>query len=150
MTFEEKINEEIKKATLSADKLRMETLRSIKAAIIEFNKSGIDRELNQDDEMKILNNQAKRRKDAIEMYEKAGRTELADKEKAELTIIQEFLPAQMSDDDIKKVIENLINKTGASGMKDFGKTMGMAMKELKGKADGSKVQQFVKEILSAE
>ena len=150
MTFEEKINEEIKRATLSSDKLRMETLRSIKATIIEFNKSGIDRELNHDDELKILNNQAKRRKDAIEMYVKAGRTELADKEKAELTIIQEFLPAQMSDDDIRKIIRDVIKKTGTSGMKDFGKAMGMAMKELKGKADGSKVQQFVKEILSAE
>ena len=150
MNFEEKINEEIKKATLAGEKLRTETLRSIKAAIIEFNKSGAGRELNNDDELKILNNQAKKRKDAIEMYEKAGRTELAEKEKGELAIIQEFLPAQMSDDEVKIIIKNIIEKLNASSMKDFGKVMGATMKELKGKTDGGKVQQFVKDLLNAE
>lgn len=150
MNFEESINEEIKKATLDKEQIRLITLRSIKAAIIEFNKSGIKRDLNKDDELKILNNQAKKRKDAIEMYDKANRSELADKEKAELVIIKEFLPAQLSDNDIIQSIKKVINDVGASGIKDFGKVMGASMKELKGKADGDKVQQFVKELLNAE
>ena len=133
MALEAKINEELKQATLAGAQLRMETLRSIRAAIIEFNKSGVDREMNEDDELKILKNQAKRRKDAIEMYEKGGRQDLADKEKAELVIIQEFLPAQMSEDEVKAVCISIIKELGITEMKDFGRAMGTAMKELKEK-----------------
>ncbi|MFC2132118.1 GatB/YqeY domain-containing protein, partial [Bacteroidota bacterium] len=150
MALESKISEELKKATLAGDKLRMETLRSIRAAIIEFNKSGIDRDMNEEDELKILKNQAKRRKDAIEMYDKGGRQDLADKEKAELIVIQEFLPAQMSEDEVKAVCTSIIKELGITEMKDFGKAMGTAMKELKGKADGALVQSTIKSLLGAE
>ena len=90
MNLEKTITEELKKAIKLGSKLRMETLRSLRATIIEFNKSGIGREMNDDDELKILQSAAKQRRDAIELYEKAGRTELSDKEKAELVIITEL------------------------------------------------------------
>lgn len=144
MNLETTINDELKNAIKQSDKLRMETLRSLRATIIEFNKSGIGREMNDDDELKILQSAAKKRRDAIELYEKAGRTELSDKEKAELVIITEFLPKQLSEEDVKTIITKVISETGATGFKDMGKVMGATMKELKGKADGNLVQTLVK------
>ena len=148
MNLEEKINEELKNSIKSGDKIRMETLRSIRAAIIEFNKSGAGREMNEEDGLKILNSNAKKRKDAIALYEQGERTDLADKEKQELVIIEEFLPKQLSDDEVKGIIKKIKEEVGAVDIKDLGKMMGQVMKELKGKADGGKVQQFVREILT--
>ena len=130
MNLEQKINEELKSAMKSGDKLRLETLRSVRASIIEFAKSGLERAMTEEDEIKILNSLAKKRKDAIEMYANAGRTELKDKEAAELAIIQEFLPAQISDDKIRDIIREVIAQSGAAGMKDMGKVMGPSMKKL--------------------
>ncbi|MBI5326670.1 MAG: GatB/YqeY domain-containing protein [Ignavibacteriae bacterium] len=148
MNLEAKINEELKYSIKSGDKIRMETLRSIRASIIEFNKSGAGRDMNPDDEFKILNSSAKKRKDAIVLYEQGNRNDLADKEKQELAIIEEFLPKQLPDDEVKGIIKKIIDETGASDIKDLGKAMGPVMKELKGKADGTKIQQFVREILT--
>lgn len=149
MTLEIKINEEIKSAMKSGDKLRLDTVRSIRASIIEFSKSGVGREMNSDDEIKLLNSLAKKRKDAIAMYEQAGRTEMQAQETAELAIIQEFLPKQLSDAEIIDIIKSIIDKVGASSEKDFGKVMGPAMKALSGQADGNKVQSVVKSLLGA-
>lgn len=146
MNLEEKINGELKAAMKAGDKIRLNTLRSLRAAIIEFAKSGKG-EMQEADEQKILNMQAKRRRDAIDLYEKGGRQELADKEAAELEVIQEFLPKQLSEEEIIVVIKSIISQTGAESMKDMGKVMGMAMKELSGKADGNKVQQLVRNLL---
>ncbi len=148
MNLEAKINEELKAAIKKGDKLRMETLRSIRAAIIEFNKSGVGREMNEDDEIKILQHNVKKRKDAIELYDKAERYELAHKERTELEIINEFLPKQLTHEEIKQVISDVTSNLGASDMKDFGRVMGEAMKQLKGRAEGSMVQEIVKNILS--
>ena len=148
MGLEAKINEDLKNSIKSGDKVRMETLRSIRASIIEFNKSGAGREMNNDDEIKILNSAAKKRKDAIALYEQGNRIDLADKEKQELVIIEEYLPKQLSDDEVKTIIKKIQNEVAATDIKDLGKLMGPVMKELKGKADGAKVQQFVREILS--
>jgi len=147
MNLEKTITEELKNAIKLGSKLRMETLRSLRATIIEFNKSGIGREMNDDDELKILQSAAKQRRDAIELYEKAGRTELSDKEKAELVIITEFLPKQLAEEDVRAIIAKVIADSGATGLKDLGKVMGASMKELKGKADGSLVQSLVKSSL---
>ena len=147
MNLEQTINEQLKEAIKSGDKLRLETIRSIRASIIEFNKSGLNREMNADDELKILQTAAKRRKDAIELYIKGNRNDLADKEKLELGIITEFLPAQMSEEDIITVVDQLIRQSDAKGIQDLGKIMGPAMKELKGKADGALVQKIVKSRL---
>ena len=149
MNLEQKVNEEMKIAMKSGNKTRLETLRSLRAGIIEFAKSGLDREMNQDDEIKLLNNQAKRRRDAIEMYNSAGRIDLKEKEEFELSVIQEFLPKQLTDEELSVIIKSVIEKAGATSMKDLGKVMGASMKELSGKADGNKVQQLVKDILGA-
>jgi len=148
MNLEEKISEGIKEATKSGDRTRLETLRSLRAAIIEFNKSGIGRSLNEDDEVKLLNSAAKRRKDAIELYEKGGRQDLADKEKTELKIIQEFLPAQLTEDEIRNAIKEIIANMNA-GPGDTGKVIGAAMKAFAGKAPGATVQLIAKELLGA-
>lgn len=148
MTFEQRITEEMKAAMKAGDKVRLDTIRSIRAAILEFQKSGIDREMNDDDAQKILINQAKKRKDAAEIYSGANRQDLADKELAELKVIEEFLPKQLTEDEIREFIKAFIAKVGAEGMKDMGKVMGPAMKELSGKADGNSVQKIVRELLA--
>ena len=143
MKLEEKINEQLKAAIKSGDKTKMETLRSLRASIIEFNKSGVGRKMNPEDEIKLLKTAVKRRKDAIEMYKKGGRQELADKENAELEIISEFLPEQASEDEIKTLVQKTIQNVNAEGMKDMGSVMGPVMNALKGKADGNLVRQIV-------
>lgn len=149
MSLTETINQQLKAAMLASDKIRLETLRSIRALILEFEKSGVDRAMTSEDEIKILTSAAKKRKDAIEAYDAAGRTEAADKERLELTIIQEFLPAQMSDDAIRAELQSVIAAIGATSPSDVGKVMGAAMKTLKGKADGTVIQRIAKELLGA-
>ncbi|MGB9702060.1 MAG: GatB/YqeY domain-containing protein [Candidatus Kapaibacteriota bacterium] len=146
MNFEEKINEELKNAMKNQDKVRIDAIRSIRSAIIEFNKSGSGKEMTQDEEIKLLNSLAKKRKESIEMYNKGNRPELAQKEAQELAIIQEFLPKQLNDDEAKEIIQNLIAENNARA-KDFGKMMGLAMKMLSGKYEGAKVQAILKELL---
>jgi uncharacterized protein YqeY len=148
MSLELRINEEIKSAAKAGDKLRLETIRSIRAAILEFLKSGENMELTKEIEDKILLNAAKKRRDAIEMYDKAGRFELSAKEHQELEIINEFLPRQMTEDEVTAEVSRMVAETGATDMKDLGKVMGLAMAQLKGKADGKLVQQIVKNILT--
>jgi uncharacterized protein len=150
MNLEERINEEIKSAAKAGNKLRLETIRSIRAAILEFLKSGENMELTKEIEDKILLNAAKKRRDAIEMYEKAGRFELSAKEHQELEIINEFLPKQMTEEEVTAEVSRMVTETGATDMKDLGKVMGLAMAQLKGKADGKLVQQIVKNILSSK
>ncbi len=148
MNLEAKINEELKQSLKSGNKVRTETLRSLRASIIEFNKSGAGREMNDDDELKILNSNAKKRRDAIDMYKQGGRRELAEKEEHELAIIEEFLPKQLSDEELEAELMPIISDVGATGHSDLGKVMGAAMKSLKGKADGNRVQTMVRKLVS--
>lgn len=148
MNLEQIINEEIKNAMKNQEKDKLDALRSIKKAIIEFNTSGSGKELDENEAIKLLNQQAKMRKESIEMYENAGRTELSQKEKNELEVIMAFLPKQLSEDEIKEVIIKIKNQVGANSPSDMGKLMGPVMKELSGKADGKLIQSLVKEILS--
>ena len=106
------------------------------------------KDLTPDDEIQILLNAAKKRKEAMEAYEKGNRQDLVEKEQQELEIIQQYLPAQMSDEEIAKQIDDIIQSTGASSIRDLGRVMSEAMKALKGKADGKKVQQLVREKLA--
>jgi len=147
MNLEQTITEQMKAAMKSGDKLRLETVRSIRAAILEFNTSGVGRPMNDDDEVKLLQKLAKKRKDAMEIFRANGRNEAADKEQAELAILEEFLPTMLGEAEIKTVVERVIADTGATTQKDFGKVIGAAMKELKGKADGTLVQTVVKSLL---
>ncbi|MDA0673489.1 MAG: GatB/YqeY domain-containing protein [Cyanobacteria bacterium] len=151
MSLKDRITEDIKAAMKAKDKVRLETVRSIKKVILE--KESTVRAKGQDalsdtEELEVLTQLAKQRKDAIEQYTQAGRADLAEGEAAELAIIEEYLPAQLSDAEIEAVIDALIAKTGASAPKDMGKVMGPAMKELKGRADGAKVQALVKAKLA--
>lgn len=147
MTFEQKINEDLKESMKSGDKLRLETLRSLRASIIEFSKSGTGKDMSEEDAQKILLNASKKRKDAIEMYKQAGRQDLLEKEESELAIIAAYLPEQLSESEVVDALRSIIQQVGAEGPKDMGKVMGLAMKELRGKADGTLVQQCLKQLL---
>jgi uncharacterized protein len=151
MSLRERIDAEIKAAMKSKDKVRLETVRSIKKFILEkevsVRPSGQDA-LTEAQEMEILMQIAKQRRDSIEQYSKAGRAELAAQEAAELAIVEEYLPQQMSDEEVSAVIDEVIASVGATSAKDMGKVMGVAMQQLKGKADGKKIQDAVKAKLS--
>jgi len=147
MNLTQHINEDLKAAMKSGNKLRLETLRMLRAQIIEFEKKGLDRPMNEDDEMSILISASKKRKEAIEIFTKAGRMELVAQETKELEIISEYLPKQLSREDAEKIVENLIQQSGAASMKDLGKVMPIAMKELKGKIDSKVISEIVKQKL---
>ena len=150
MTFEQIINEDLKESMKSGDKLRLETLRSLRASIIEFTKSGTGKDMTEEDAQKILLNASKKRKDAIEMFRQAGRQDLLEKEESELAIIAAYLPEQLSESEVVDALKLIIQQVGAEGPKDMGKVMGLAMKELRGKADGTLVQQCLKELLQPQ
>ncbi|MBD1916748.1 MULTISPECIES: GatB/YqeY domain-containing protein [Cyanophyceae] len=151
MSLKDRISDDIKTAMKAKDKVRLETVRSIKKVILEkeslVRPSGQD-ELTADQELEVLTQLAKQRKDSIEQYQNAGRDELAAQEAQELAIIEEYLPQQLSDAEVEAVIDDLIAQTGASSPKDMGKVMGPAMQQLKGRADGGKVQALVKAKLA--
>ncbi|MBK4732561.1 GatB/YqeY domain-containing protein [Oxynema sp. CENA135] len=147
MSLKDRIAQDLKTAMKAKDKLRLETVRSIKKLLLEkevsLRPSGQEN-LTEAQEIELLAQLAKQRRDSIEQYEKAGRTDLAEQEAQELSIIEEYLPRQLSDAEIEGMIDEIIARVGASSPKDMGKVMGVAMKDLKGKADGKKVQELVK------
>ena len=147
MTFTEKINDDLKVAMKSGDSIKLNTIRSIRSKIIELSKRGTGSDITPEDELTILLSEAKKRKEAIEMYEKADRKDLLDQEQRELEIINSYLPKQMSTEEAGNIIKKIINEIGAISAKDFGKVMPLAMKELKGKIDGKVVQELVKKQL---
>jgi uncharacterized protein len=149
MSLTEQINEDLKAAMKFGDSVKLNTIRSIRAQIIEFSKSGSGETITPEVEMSMLLSAAKKRKESIEMYEKGGRQDLADQEKRELEIIGSYLPKQMTKEEAEAVIGKIIAETGAASAKDFGKVMPLAMKELKGKFDGKVVQEIVKRKLGA-
>jgi len=148
MNLKEKINNDLKDAMKSGDKTRLAVVRSIRALILEFEKSGVGRDLTSEDELKMLTTAAKKRKDSIEQFRNAGRTELADQEEAELKILMEYLPKQMSEEEVKSEVTKLALQIGAKTKEDFPKLMPLVMKELKGKADGKIVKSIVENILA--
>ena len=151
MTLINRITENIKTAMKAKDKIRLETFRSIKKVLIEkevsVRPSG-QTELTHEQEMDTLVAISKQRRDSIEQYTKANRPDLAQIEALELAIIEEFLPSQLSDDEIAAAVDAIIARVGATSAMDLGKVMGPAMQQLKGKADGKKVQDAVKSRLS--
>jgi len=147
MGLREKIIEDMKTAMKSGDKVRLETIRSVRALILEFDKSGANRELTPEDEIAMLSTAVKKRKESVEMFTNAGRMELADKESAELKILQEYLPKQFSEDEIIEEIKAIAAQVNASTKADFGKLMPAAMKSLKGKAEGKAVKALVEKFL---
>ncbi len=150
MGLKEQIAEDIKSAMKARDKIRLETVRSIKKAILEkevaLRPKGQD-SLTAEQEIELLAQQAKQRRDSIDQYQKAGREDLAEKEQQELAIIETYLPKQLDDAELEQILAQIIKYVGESSPKDLGKVMGTAMKQLKGKADGKKIQEIVKSKL---
>lgn len=153
MSLKERIDQDIKAAMKSKDKVRLETVRSIKKQILEkevsVRPSGQEA-LTEEQELELLSKLAKQRRESIEQYTNAGREDLAEQETQELAIIEEYLPRQLDDAEVSAAIDRIIAEVGATSAKDMGKVMGPAMQQLKGKAEGKKVQEMVKAKLSGE
>jgi uncharacterized protein len=147
MSLTDRINADIKSAMLAKEKDKLEALRGIKAALLLAQSSG---EAQSDDsEIKLLQKLVKQRKEAADIYKQQNRMDLAEPEIFQAGIIQQYLPAQMGEEEIKNIIKKIVETTGASSIKDMGKVMGMASKELAGKADNRLVSELVKQLLGA-
>lgn len=151
MSLEAKIMEQLKDAMRAKDDVALRTLRAIKAAIlIEKTAEGAKDVLTEADETKIIQKLAKQRKDSLEIFTQQGREDLAKIEQDELTVLQKFLPAQLSEEELRTAVAALIAETGASSPADMGKVMGAATKALAGKAEGKAISEMVKSLLSGK
>ncbi len=151
MNLEEKVMIDLKTAMLAKDEKSLRSLRAIKAAIINTKTAeGFSGEVKEEDEIKLLQKLIKQRKDSLEIFEKQNREDLASKEREEIEVIEKFLPMQISGDELKSIIAKIVEKSGSSSPADMGKVMGMANKELAGKADGKTIASIVKDILSSK
>ncbi|THU41690.1 GatB/YqeY domain-containing protein [Niastella caeni] len=149
MNLEQKIQGELKTAMLAKDEKTVRSLRAIKAAIILAKTSeGAGGEIKEEDEIKLLQKLVKQRKDSLEIFQQQNRTDLAQKEQEEIEVIEKFLPKQLSGEELKAIISTIIAETGASSPADMGKVMGVATKQLAGKADGKAISALVKELLA--
>ena len=149
MSLELSINNDIKEAMKAKDKIRLEALRGVKKEIIEAKTAkGAGAEISDTDIVKIVQKMVKQRKDSAGLYKEQNREDLAEKELAEIDAISDYLPAQMNKDEIAVAVKAIIDKVGATSMKEMGKVMGVASKELAGKADGKDISIVVKELLS--
>ncbi|MBD1428047.1 GatB/YqeY domain-containing protein [Sphingobacterium litopenaei] len=149
MSLELKINQDIKAAMIAKDAVRLRGLRAVKAAILlaKTEKAGVE-ELTEDAEIKVLQKLVKQRKESGEIYKAQGREDLFQTEFEEQQVIEEYLPKQLSREEIELVVKNIIAETGAAGMKDMGKVMGAANAQLAGKADGKTISEIVKSSLA--
>ncbi len=147
MGLKERLKADMKEAMKAKDKVKLSTIRMINSLIknAEIEKRG---ELTDEEIIQLLMKYAKQRKESIEMYEKGGRQDLVEKEKAELAVVESYLPKQMSEDEIREIVKQTIEEVGASSIKDMGKVMKAVMPKVKGRADGSVVNRIVKELLS--
>jgi uncharacterized protein len=140
------ITGKIGEAMKAHDEVRLSTLRMLSSAL-NYEFISKQHELSEEEELTVVKKEAKKRKDAIEAYEKAGAKDRAEQETKELRVLKEYLPEEMSDAELIKIIESVISETGASEMKDMGKVIGMVMGKTGGRADGSKVSVLIKEKL---
>ncbi|WP_114792314.1 GatB/YqeY domain-containing protein [Niabella yanshanensis] len=150
MSLEQTINADIKTAMLAKDANALTSLRAVKAAILLAKTAeGAKDELSADDEIKIVQKLVKQRKDSLEIFEQQNRADLAEKERQEIAVIEKYLPAQLSPEELKAALQKIIAETGASSPADMGKVMGAASKALSGKADGKAISTMVKELLAS-
>lgn len=149
MSLEQKIMTDLKTAMLAKDEKGLRSLRAVKAAILLAKTSeGAAGELKEDEEIKLLQKLVKQRKDSLEIFTQQNREDLAQKEKEEIEIIEKFLPKQMSADDLKTALKQIISEVGATSPADMGKIMGAATKKFAGKADGKTISSLIKELLA--
>ncbi len=149
MNYTDLINDDLKKAMLAREKEKLEAIRAIKTAfLLARSDKGAGSALEEAEEVKILQKLVKQRKDSAAIYHEQNRPELAEKELYEASVIEKYLPAQMSEQEITAVVKRVISESGAAGMKDMGKVMGLVTKELSGKADGKIISGVVKQLLA--
>lgn len=151
--LKEQLSTDLKEAMRGREEVRLRTIRSLRAALMEREielRQGGKAELTEDQEIEVVQKQAKQRRDSIVQYAKADRADLKQKEEEELSIIEEYLPKQLEDDEIRAVLREIIEETGAESPGDIGKVMGAAMNRVRGRADGRRVQQLASELLSHE
>ena len=148
MSLQENVNEQLKAAIKAKDTVALESLRAIKTAIMMTQTQAGAKELSSDDEIKLVQKLVKQRKDSAAIFHQQGRVDLAEPEEAQIKIIQQFLPEQLDDAAITEIVAAIIAKTGAAGMQDMGKVMGMASKAMAGKADGKTISSIVRQKLS--
>lgn len=146
--LKEDLARDLKDAMRAKETVRLSAIRMLQAAITEKEKSGSG-PLSDDELTQVVAKQAKQRRDSIAQFTEAGRDDLAEREAAELGYIEQYLPPQASDEDIHRTVQEIVQRTGATSMKDMGRVMGEAMTELRGVAEGARVQAVVKELLSA-
>ena len=151
MNLEEKIMAQLKDAMKSKDEKSLRGLRAIKAALLLAKTAeGAGGQLTEADEVKLLQKLVKQRKDSLEIFQQQDRKDLAQKELEEIAVIEQFLPKQVTGDELKKIISGIIQQTGATTPADMGKVMGVATKQLAGQADGKSISAIVKELLSTK
>ncbi|MBP0613212.1 GatB/YqeY domain-containing protein [Chryseobacterium sp. cx-311] len=148
MSLEHNITEAIKTAMREKDKVALDSLRAVKAQILLLKTEAKGAEVSAEQEIAILQRMIKQRKDSFEQFSAQGRTDLADVETAQMKVIEQFLPKQLSAEELETEIRSIIAETGAESMKDLGKVMGMASKTLAGKSDGKSISETVKKLLS--
>ncbi len=146
MTLEEKVNADIKAAMLAKDQGKLEAIRGIKAALLLLKSSG--KPVSTDEEIKALQKMVKQRKESADIYMQQNRKDLADVELLQISVIEQYLPKQMGEDEIKTILTQIIAQVGAKTSADMGKVMGVATKQMAGKADGKIISEMVKKLLS--
>ena len=147
MSLEKTLMTDLKEAMKAKDQAALRTIRAVKASIQLLKTDGTGSEITEESEVKLVQKLMKQRQDSLAIYTEQGREDLAVTEREEIEVLKKYLPEQISEEDLKTFITELIAKTGASGMKDMGKVMGMASKELAGKADGKTISAHVKALL---
>ncbi len=148
MNLEDKINNDLKEAMKAKDAATLRGVRAIKSAILLHKTSGAGVEVTAEDAIKMLQKLVKQRKESLGIFEQNGRAELAQTEREEIEVIERYLPKQLSEADIEAVVKNIIAETGATGMKEMGKVIGAANKQLAGQAEGAVISGIVKKLLS--
>lgn len=149
MNFTEKINQDLKEAMKAQDQVSLRSIRAIKAAILLAQTDGSGKPVDDEKAIQILQKLVKQRRESLDIYEKQGREDLASVEREEIGVLERYLPAQLGEEDLRKMLQELVAEVGASGPKDMGKVMGLASKKLAGQADGKAISALVKELLGA-
>lgn len=147
MTLEERLQPDLVTAMKAKDQASLRGIRAIKAALLLAKTDGSGQEITPEVEIKLLQKLIKQRKDSLDIFEKQGREDLAAIENEEITVIERYLPAQLSQEELEQVVQAVITETGATSMKDMGKVMGLASKQLAGRADGKAISAVVKQLL---
>lgn len=149
MSFQKQVMDKMKEAMKAKDTVALQALRSVKSAfLLAKTESGVNEDLTEDQELKIIQKQVKQRKDSAAIFVQQGREDLAEPELKEVSVLEQFLPKALSEEEISTVVTSTIKEIGAAGMKDMGKVMGVVSKKLAGKADGKTISGIVKQRLS--